>query len=301
MIPLLRIRLLAKKWGLAMTFVSPLFLACTSDKISERKEPQLFAADVISTGNVFALSFTPDGLSAYFTRNDTTQNTWHIYISIFERGRWAEPRVASFSGQYDDLDPFISPNGHRLYYMSNRPISGTDAKPDYDIWMVRKIGFGWSEPQNLGPEVNSEATEGYPTVSKDGTLYFFSTRDGGFGDHDIYRAKYVNGGYQMAENLGKTINTDERESNTYISPDEEFIIFNARREEGYGSADLYVSFSSRSGWTKPVNLGPRINSDGYEFCPSISPDGSKLYFSRSQNGKRNIYQVDLDATIITAK
>ena len=247
-------------------------------------EPAIFAEGVVSTGDFDSHpAFTPDGRTLYFLRSTPNFNLWTILVSRFEKGRWGTPEVAPFSGQYSDADPFVTPDGTRFYFISNRPVAGK-AKPDLDIWVMEKNAAGWGEPKNVGAPVNSTGNEWYPTVAANGTVYFGSDREGGKGRTDIYRSRLVEGKYAEAENLGDAINTQFNEFEPLIAPDESFLIFMAGgRADGRGGFDLYISYNRDGAWTKPANLGDKINSGGNEYSPTISPDG-KYFFWTSTRG-----------------
>lgn len=247
-------------------------------------EPTVFGTGIISTGEYDTHpAFTPDGRTLYFLRSTPNFNHWTILVSRFVQGRWTTPEVAPFSGQYSDADPFITPDGSRLYFISNRPVPGK-AKPDLDIWVINRIENGWSEPQNPGPPLNSSANEWYPTISANGTIYFGSDREGGRGRNDIYRSRLVEGKYQPAENLGDIINTQFNEFEPLIAADESFLIFMCGgRADARGGFDLYITYNQNGVWSKPENLGDKINSAGNEYSPTISPDG-KYFFWGSTRG-----------------
>ena len=258
----------------------------------------VFGESIISTGDFDSHpAFMPDGKTLYFVRSTPNFNLWTILVSRFERGKWSEPQIAPFSGQYSDADPFITPDGKRLYFISSRPVAGKKTA-DLDIWFVERTGSGnWSEAKNLGAPVNSDGAEWYPTITKDGTMYFGSDRAGGKGRTDIYRSRFVNGKYAEAENLGEVINTEFNEFEPYISPDEKFLIFMCGgRADARGGFDLYVSYNRPDGWTKPVNLGDKINGSGNEYSPLISPDGKYFFwtsvrsFAEKPLEKRMTYQ-----------
>jgi len=131
--------------------------------------------------------------------------------------------------------------------------------------------------------INTEMRELYPSESRDGYVYFFSTRSGGFGSFDIYRVALRDGEFGAPENLGASINTEENETDVCISPDGDYLVFTSTRKGGFGSGDLYVSFkTAEGGWTQAVNLGDAVNTEHLEFCPSVSRDGKYLFFTSNR-------------------
>lgn len=256
-------------------------------------EPKLFAEGIINIdGEEYGPTFTPDGKTIYFVRRINGRKMEHIFVSQFENGKWSAPVVAPFSGQYFDKEPFVSPDGKRIFFVSKRPLDPASEKKDFNIWVVEKTKTGWSAPQNLGPMVNSDGYDNYPAVAANGTLYFGSVRAGGQGDGDLYRSRLVKGKYTQAENLGDIINTAENEADPYIAPDESYIIYSADHKGGAGEGDLLISFNRNGKWTVPQSLGPKINTSEYEYTPLVSPDKKYLFFSR---GWGKIYQIDMSA------
>jgi Tol biopolymer transport system component len=247
-------------------------------------EPTVFGDGIISTGSFDSHpAFTPDGKTLYFLRSTPNFNLWTIVFSRFEGGRWSTPEVAPFSGQYSDADPFVTADGSRLYFISNRPVQGK-TNTDLDIWMVEKTTNGWSEPKNIGAPVNSPGNEWYPTIAANGTIYFGSDREGGKGRTDIYRCRLVDGKYAAAENLGDSINTPLNEFEALIAPDESFLFLMAGgRSDAKGGFDLYISHNQSDAWTKPTNLGDQINSSGNEYSPTISPDGKYFFWTSTRS------------------
>jgi Tol biopolymer transport system component len=245
----------------------------------------LFAEGVVSTVDHESNgSFSPDGRAFYFTKYDRAGQSFSAVVYTELRGgRWAEPRVAPFSGRHPDSHPSVSPDGRRLYFSSSRPVAG-QARRDFDIWYAERDGAGrWGEARRVEGEVNTDANELAPAVTRDGTLYFWSVRPGGKGGADIYRARLVEGKYAAPENLGDAVNSKANETDFYVAPDAGLIIFASNRPGGEGQSDLYVSRRGADGsWGEPRNLGRAVNSAASEGAPALSPDGRRLLFASTR-------------------
>lgn len=265
-------------------------------------QPTVFGPGVISTGAFDSHpAFTPDGATIYFLRSTPNFNHWTILSAQYRKGRWNTPAVVPFSGQYSDADPFITPDGAHLYFISNRTGAGKTST-DLDIWTVDKTNTGWTEPRNLGSPINSAGNEWYPTIAANGTIYFGSDRQGGKGRTDIYRSRFVNGKYAEPENLGDAINTQFNEFEALISPDESFLILMAGgRSDSKGGFDLYISYNRNGVWTKPVNLGDKINSSGNEYSPTISPDGKYFFWTSTRTSTDAAFEKQLNYHELMAK
>ncbi|MFC1563743.1 TolB family protein, partial [candidate division KSB1 bacterium] len=207
-------------------------------------------------------------------------------------GKWTEPEVAPFSGKYLDFEPFISPDGKKLLFLSNRPEEGEEEQPGWrkqDIWAVDRTDNEWSEPYNLGVSVNTDNAEFYPAVTRDGTLYF--TRVAG-GRAAIFRSRYVNGAYTESEMISDKVNSDPQPYNAYISPDEDYLIFcSAGGEDSFGGVDYYIAFRDENdNWSDPVNMGEKINTSANGTSAYVSPDGKYLFFGSSDKSVHEEYE-----------
>ena len=244
--------------------------------------PEIFAPEIVSTGyNERCAAFTPDGKELYYILRGAP----HPVILTMKQinGQWTTPRVVSFSDMFNG-DFVLSPNGNKIVFSSNRPFEkGGKPEEDYYSWIVEKSSTGWGEPKNFGPLINSKKSfAGYPSISKNGNLYFFDNREGGKGGCDIYVSKFTNGHYTEPENLGTSINTDLDEADSFIASDESYVIF-CRRGEGFGGLDLFISYRKEGGgWTVAKNMGEKINSDASEICPSLSTDGKYFFFTSNR-------------------
>ena len=240
--------------------------------------PRLAAEVLATSDDELNSTFTPDGQTVYFSK-DLGGRFGVIMVSRQRGGKWSSPEVVTFSGQYSDYDPFIAPDGSRLFWISKRPVAG-NPKEDYDIWMVERQDRGWGAPIHLDAPVNTDAEEFYPTVAANGNLYFSSTRPGGAGRGDIYRSKLKEGRYGEPENLGDSLNSPQHDGDPFIAPDESFIVFASYgRPDGVGDGDLYLSLNANGKWGPARPLGQGINSVAREYCPVVSPDRAWLYFT----------------------
>ena len=253
--------------------------------------PELFAPGIISTGHHESkIIFSPDGKEAYYNMMHLTHNYNAIIFRKQENGKWSSPQVVPFSGKYMDSDPFFSIDGRRLFFTSKRPLNEKTEHMNYDLWVVERIRDSWSEPRNMGGVINTDKTDVNPCVTGNNNLYFSSNRDGGFGLHDIYIARYVNGEYKKPENLGDSINTAGFESSPYVSPDESYMIFNAFRGDIRG---LHISYKKEDGtWTKATYFDKPFGS--HALLTTMDPDGKYLFFGGRWEGKKGVFWVDSD-------
>ncbi len=245
--------------------------------------PALFAPGIVSTNTAeWSTAFTPDGNELFFGL--ASEGSTYIMHTKEEDGRWTEPAIASFSGQWSDFDLTMSPDGNRLYFTSSRPADGVGAALENpDIWFVDRLGEGWGEPVRFPAPINTQMRELYPSESRDGFLFFFSSRPAGYGASDVYRVPLLDGDYGTPENLGDAVNTEAGEGDACISPDGDYLVFTSTRDDGFGKGDLYVSFRiDEGGWTVAQNLGDAVNTDHLEFCPSVSRDGKYLFFTSNR-------------------
>jgi hypothetical protein len=255
-------------------------------------------------------------LARFDNVRDLAMNKWgtEIYFSVQSPGseisaivwckkikdKWSEPEVLSFSGKFNDLEPFLSWDNTRLYFVSDRPLSKSETqKKDYDIWYCERNPAGnWSEPKNIGAPVNSPENEFYPSVSKNGNLYFTNDGKRSKGKDDIFVCKYTDGKYCSPVSVSDSINTEGYEFNAFVSPNEDYIIFTGyNKPDGLGSGDLYISYKRADGaWTQAKNMG-NVNSKQMDYCPFVDEEKKVLYFT----SRRNNLKTNFDKNLNTAE
>jgi Tol biopolymer transport system component len=247
-------------------------------------KPEIFAPNIVSTGMAEINSVFSPGYKEFYYSIRMPSGQLVIMVTKYDGAQWSEPKVASFSGEYSDADPFITHDGNWLYFISQRPVDSTKiAKNDWDIWRTRKDGDKWSEPERLDNEINSEADETYPSLTKDSKLYFSSGRDGK-NNKDIFYAEGTEDGFNNPVRLNDIINS-HWEGDIFISPEEDYMIFASYgRDAGSG---LYITFKQDGKWSLPQRMSEEINVTGREFCPIVSPDGKYLFFTSNQSVESN--------------
>lgn len=252
--------------------------------------PEMIAPGVVSTvDDEFGFAVAPDGRRAVFVKRTPTTNTRPLLV-VCETRRgahgWGEPRVASFSGRYEDFGLGFSPDG-RLFFTSNRPDDpGSTASPGHSIWVVDATTDGWGTPRRLGAPINVSDFDGCPSVAADGTLYFASSRPGGKGGLDLYRARVSGDSYAEPEALD-SLNTSANENQPAIAADQSLLVFTCTNRHdmlasggaAYPRPDLYVARSEAGTFRRDEHLAEPVNSTGSDSYGCFSADGSWFYFS----------------------
>jgi outer membrane protein OmpA-like peptidoglycan-associated protein len=201
-------------------------------------------------------TFTGDGLTMYFVRCNTKEN--REGCSIFEskydpiKKEWGKPIfVEALSGEKeavtsrgktqtvptDDTQPFVTPDGRTIFFVSDRP----GGEGGYDIWYARRVGAGWSTPQNLGPSINTPFNEATPFYNQeDQILYFASTGYPSLGGYDLYETKGTIDNWGPVENEGFPLNTTYDEfGGIWMNEGDSLAYFTSNRPGGVGGYDIY--------------------------------------------------------------
>ena len=263
--------------------------------------PEIFAPGIISKPDyndaLFCTYMDCAGLFLFTSSEVGTQEGniyYKIYATEMENGKWTKPYLTEFHNKTNNDTLSLSHDDKALYFASRRALDGTGESPSgFNIWMVRRTIEGFSNPRMIGPPVSSDKYDICPSVTADGTIYFFSERDGGHGKADIYRSKFINLVYDEPENIGVPINTKNSEIDPFIAPDESYLIYCSRSLDGFGEMDLYITFRKQDdSWTEPVNLGDKINTPYNDWIPYVTPDRKYFFFTSNRSGDYNFYWVD---------
>ncbi len=178
------------------------------------KKAEIFAPTVFTKYNNGPICFSKAGTELYVTRNNVEDNkvkegdggVVNLKIYKFKKSKvdWTgETPFPYNSDSYSCAHAFLSADGNKLYFSSDMP--GGYGKSD--IWVCQKKGNKWNKPENLGPEVNTAESEGYPYEDEKNGLFFSSNGRGGLGGFDIFYTKKIKDGYDTPMNLGYPINS----------------------------------------------------------------------------------------------
>ena len=230
-------------------------------------EPVVFGQGVVSVEgrNTHALHFSPDGRMLIFSRYPDGTS----FRMMRGKDGWSPPAKTSFTGKEVTFDAASK----RLFYYDRNG----------DLSWVRYGDSGFSASTRLGGKINTRETEYYTCPTTRGKLYF--SRNAKWDQARIMVAKPAGEDFTEPVDLGDVVNSGGA-SHGFVAPDESYVLFNSPRAGSTTKNDIWVSFRGADGTLQaPVNLGPRINRDAMAvLCPTVSPDGKYLFFTRLQEG-----------------
>lgn len=225
-----------------------------NDSIEKQLKPKMLKGDVKSKLNESSAFLTADGQTMYFTRNnmldgirgfDAEKNTkLKIYRAELQNGRWNNIQELPFNGNdFNTAHPTLNKDESILYFASDRPGGFGNS----DLWKVTINGNGYGVPQNLGPEINTEARETFPYINSNDELYFSSDGRIGLGGLDVYAVKVKeDGGFYEVQNIGEPINSNTDDFAYYIDYKTKKGFFSSNRTGGQGSDDIYSFVETRA-------------------------------------------------------
>jgi ankyrin repeat protein len=244
-------------------------------------KPKIFLPGIVS-GHYRAhcsIAFSPDGKEAYWTEQGHPKGG--VMGMKIVANKWTYPEKSKIM----DGEPFFSPDGKRLYFLSKKPLGKREKDSREDIWggkenilYMDKTDSGWSEPKPIGDAVNSMKIHWQFSLDNKYNLYF-ATFD------NIYCSKYKDGKYQKPINITELFDNETLKGLCpFISPDGDYLLFSSS-QGNMRNLDLYISFKKKDGkWSDRINLGNEINTKR-NVCPKISPDGKYLFFVSSRGDK----------------
>jgi outer membrane protein OmpA-like peptidoglycan-associated protein len=268
-------------------------------------EPLNMGDSVNSTVSEYFPTISLDGKHLVFTRRVHGTNE-DFYQSDRTPNGWtrARPLEGNINSNDNEGALNISQDGQWLIFTGCNFQTGFGS---CDLYISYLTPDGWSAPENLGPNFNTEFWESAPSLSPDKRdLYFTSNRPGGFGGNDIYVShRLENGRWSPPQNMGPHINTAGDESFPFIHADNSSLYFTSNELPGYGGTDLFVARKTANGdWGIPENLGYPINTIENEGSLVVAADGKTAYYASDRADSRgllDLYSFELRDDLRPAK
>jgi len=214
-------------------------------------KPGFIMADQVNTDyHEASVAITNDGETVYFTRDNVNKRnrldydkkgTTHlkIYKASLNNGTWKDIEELPFNDDvFSTGHPALSPDNKTLYFVSDRDVEGSFGQTDIYKVSINEDG-SYGDPENLGPNVNTEGREMFPFVAKDSTLYFSSDGYLNLGLLDIYKSNVLKENNAKPINLGAPYNSGADDFAFYINSENKTGYFSSNREGGKGSDDIY--------------------------------------------------------------
>jgi hypothetical protein len=231
-----------------------------------------------------AISFTGDYSAMYFTKKSNFKGTAADIVKIYQseyiesaskkKSGWSENiQPLPFNGDdFSCTQPSVSPDGTLLIFASDRP--GGQGK--MDLYLARFENGIWSDPRNLGDEINTPEDENFPFLLNAKTLFFSSNGHHGIGGYDIYISKFEDGVWIQPVNLGNSINTDMDEI--------AFTMNHANQEVGFFSSNRNLFKKEMQIFKVSLISGRSFLNEDTPFKPS---DLAYLTISREHPGEQD--------------
>lgn len=261
-------------------------------------EPARTGADWVSAAaNDYNLSLTADGRRLMFGRSPTGnfEDAQVLMATRTEKG-WSAP-VPVFAPRPGgrDSDPWLTPDGDWLYFVSDRPAPDRAAdRKDLDLWRAPIVDGRVGTPEHLAA-ASSPGEELGPELH-DGGLVFNSTRTGGPAPLALYRAPARDAGIGPAVALPAPFNDGRVQGDLSFSPDGNTALFWSVRGD-VREPDLFAVQRRGDGWSPAVRLPAPFNAPGMDFTPAFSADGRTLYWASqrgSTDGNADVLAISAD-------
>jgi Tol biopolymer transport system component len=267
----------------------PSGLALNAFRNSEWSAPVHLDAPINSSARELGAELSPDGLSLYFGSDRPggagDVDLWAVRRECLDCAWGAAVNLANLNSPKSDGGPAFSPDGHLLFFSSNRDLGhGGD-----DIWLCYRENtdddLGWTPPINLGSGINTseqETSPAYvPALNGEGSNLYFA-RGATLAGFDIYEARVSRDGEVLTAGTPVTeLNSSALDGDPAISHDGKEIYFWSQRTGSFGGPDLWFATrqNAHESWSSPENVGAVINTAGSDLTPGLSHDGRTLFFS----------------------
>ena len=245
--------------------------------------------NINSSGKDEHITFMPDGKTAIFASiREGGMGKYDLYVSKLVNGEWtkAELLPAPLNTKKDEYDPSITPDGKKLFFATNR--ENSDKYWDCDIWVADWNGEKWGEPKLYDPIfVTPNLPDWGATMPADfKTFYFSSGREPAKPQMvQMFQSKWLGNKWSEPEVMPEPVNSGEWEATPYVTRDGKTMYLNTvRGEKGKKDVDIWKFELVNGKWTNAQLMTEPFLSNKHDYDPSISPDGTKFYFTSNREG-----------------
>jgi hypothetical protein len=202
-----------------------------------------------------------------------------------------EPAVnagSTINSSSDDRHPFITPDGSKLIFASDRP-GGYGGLDFYVTTLVNEV---WQLPVNMGSTINSAQRDSEASLyDNDIRIIFSSWRLGGLGESDIYQSQYVSGAWQPPVSLGTPINSSSNDTSPKLLNGGNTLVFDSRRSGGIGNQDIWESTFDGLNWNEPTVIGDPFSTSANDGDPAFLSDQSLAFVCSQRSGGYGTYDI----------
>ena len=229
------------KWAMAKSgklYVSALDSTAKVERVKIMHKAKSFESSSAYTSPTSQLIFSTGSFKKIGTmlKDGKKLPILNLYSAVIDGNTATNIVALSVNGDYSNAHPSISKDGKTLYFASDR--LGGQGGTDIYVSTLNANGV-WSDPQNLGADVNSSFDEKFPFIADDGTLYFASNAPGGLGGLDIYKTRFVDGKWNKPQNLGAPVNSSNDDFSFIFDNTQKTGFFASNRPGGKGEDDIY--------------------------------------------------------------
>ena len=282
-----------------------------AQEIEFEGEPENLGPNVNSSAGDFAPKISPDGRILFFTRDDHPENLgdpdddqdiW--YSELQSDGSWGPAKNIGgpLNNASSNFVSSISPDGNMI--LLGNAYNYFDGSTSQGVSIAYRDRKGWTFPKKQSIE-KYENINDYVNyfMSQDGRVLLMATerkkKKECYGDLDIYVSfKIDDNQWTKPKNIGPTINTPESDAGIFLASDGVTMFFSSEGHGGYGDADIFITRrldDTWTNWSKPINLGPKINTDGYESNFTVPAAADYAYFASTKDsyGDEDIFRIKL--------
>jgi hypothetical protein len=229
-----------------------------------------------------------------------------IFLVLFFSGRLVTAQILNYTvpeklppainSEAEESMPLISPDGRKMFFVRAFSADNVGGRlTGHDVWVSDWDGQVWSKSTNKRFIFNDKNNSAVVGVSEDGNILYLLQSSSTKKLNGLYFARKKAGTWLKPEFISIPGLDAFGPAGFYVSPDFTAIIISMKGKDSKGEEDLYVSLKSIEGWSIPKNLGPVINTPGFEISPFLTADKKRLYFSSNGHegeGDADIFYCD---------